>query len=101
MKITLPSGNYILNCELAIKTGALVREKRPIVFEDLKIGDVFKMVSNQPYLANAIFRFVGGTDLKNTVAVANWSIRTVWFGKDGGQTKFLVLQNDGTWKDSI
>lgn len=93
--------NYVLDVSRAIQFGVLTPITRKIMFSDLKIGDIFKM-KRESVIQNDIFKLVGHRSgmFGNAIPVTKWPIKSVSFSSDD-YTCFMVLQDDGNWKETI
>lgn len=97
-----------LDVAAAIKAGVLkspTPAPRQIIFEDLKVGDVFKFKGKHDVKwQNSRFKkVVPVADTRgelNAITIVGDHNPRVWFGKDN-YTVFAVLQADGTWKETI
>lgn len=96
----------MLDVEAALKAGVLKRKQKPIKIVDLRNGDIFKSrMSGNKTWGTDVWLMVDRNHIGNgQVALINRPHFNNWFGETTASntfSEFCVLQDDGTWKETI
>ncbi len=103
MNLTIDNKSYTLNVQRSIELGVLKQKTRPILYGDLKNGDIFKFKSEMTAGWSGVYILKDNTKFDRDQAVridSDTNVSQAYVFSDSSKTPCKVWR-DGTWITEI